>query len=81
MSLTRSQLCKKLQDVGLTYREARKVVSIIVQALTTAVKDGKAVDLPFGTMSLVEAKPKRSYRFGKIVKTHTKPKVHFRRKD
>jgi nucleoid DNA-binding protein len=80
-SLTRASLRKALQEKGFTYREAREIVKTVINSLTIALKTGRTIDTPLGKMTRVEPKPKRAYRFGKIVKTHTKPKVHFRRKD
>lgn len=82
MTVTRSYLRQALQDTGkFTYREAREIVNVLFEVLSVELKKGDTLDLPFGTMTMCKPTPKRAYRFGKIVRTHTKPKVHFRRKD
>lgn len=82
MPITRRDLRKDLQSTGeFNYRDARKVVGIILEILTSELKKNKSLNLPFGTMTLKILEPKRLYRLGKIVKVYTKPKVHFRRKD
>jgi nucleoid DNA-binding protein len=81
MTVTRSDLRKALQDEGFTYRESRLIINTIINAITEKLKMGEIVDTSFGKMTPVSPKPKRAYQLGKIVNTHTKPKVHFRRKD
>lgn len=81
MSVTRSDLRKSLQEKGFTYREARKVISALFDILTEELKKGNTLDLPFGKMTPSKPIPKRLYRLRRIVITHTKTKIHFRRKD
>lgn len=80
MTVTRSYLRALLQEEGFSYREARSIVSAILEALTEALKKDGEIDLPFGTMTLRQPAPKRAYQLGRIVRTYTKPKVHFKRK-
>lgn len=79
MTITRAFLRRTLQDKGFTYREARSLVTVIIDALTKEVKKG-AISTPFGTLTMIKPEPGRAYRLGKIVRTGRKPKVHFRSK-
>jgi nucleoid DNA-binding protein len=81
MTLTRSRLRAALQVQGFSYREARAIVSVIFEVLTEALKKNGTLELPFGSLTLCKARPKRQYRLGKIVRSYNKPQVHFRRKD
>jgi len=81
MTLTRSGLRAGLQLEGFSYREARQIVGALFDILTDTLKKKGSIELPFGTLTLLQPKPKRQYRLDKIVRTYTKPKVHFRRKD
>ena len=81
MTLTRGGLRAGLQLEGFSYREARQIVGAIFEALTDALKKNGSIELPFGTLTLHQPKPDRKFRFGRIVRTGQKAKVHFRRKD
>lgn len=80
MTVTRSYLRQLLQDTGFTYREAREIVSAIFEALIKELKKGDSLELPFGTLTFKHPNPRRNYQLGKIVRTYTKPKVHFRKR-
>lgn len=80
-SITRADLCKDLQSKGFSVRSAHLILNVILDTIIEKIKKKEEVDLPIGKMKLVQPESKRAYRFGKIVKTYTKSKVHFRRKD
>lgn len=81
MTLTRDDLRQILQKNDFTYREARAIVKCIFDTLTSELKKGTILELPFGTMVLSIPIPRRDYKLGRLVRTYTKAKVHFRRKD
>jgi nucleoid DNA-binding protein len=80
-TITRTDLRKALQQKGFTYRESRIIVTIIIDSIKDKLKKGEQIDLPIGRMTPVSPEPKRAYQLGKMVKTYTKKKIHFRRKD
>ncbi len=81
MTTTRSSLRQVLQDKGFSYREARILIKSIMDTLIERLKAGRTIEFEFGTLKPIKPQPKRQYRLGKIVRTYTKPKVHFKRKD
>ncbi len=81
MTVTRSHLRQALQDTGkFTYREAKEMITILFNILIEELKKGDKLELPFGTLTPKQPNPRRAYQLGKIVRTYTKPKIHFRRK-
>lgn len=65
--LTRAGLRKALQDIGFSYRDSRKLVKSILNALTTELKTKGKLQLPFGELTIkTSPPPKRRYRFGKL---------------
>lgn len=81
MTLTRDGLVQELQAKGFTYRESRRLIGAICDAMVAIFKRDHILDFPFGTMYLVEPNPVRAYRFGKIARRNRKRKVHFRSKN
>lgn len=80
-TITKAVLRQALQDTGdFSYREARKIVNLIVDEFTKILKQHGVLELPFGTLTVLHPKTGRAYRLGKIVRTGRKTKVHFKKK-
>jgi nucleoid DNA-binding protein len=78
--MDRRDLRDALQDAGFTYRDARRIVSAIIDAMKTQLKRG-TLDLPFGTITLERRVAIRAIRFGRISRIYRRPKATFRKKD
>ena len=77
MILTRNVLISELQDKGFTYRDARKIVSAVVEVMTKTIKEKKKLDLPFGVLSMRIPDVTRRVSFGRIVRHGRTPRFKF----
>lgn len=75
--MDRRDLRNALQDAGFTYRDARKIVSIIVEVMAKELKEKHELHLPFGTVSLRLPRPKRRISLGRIAIYGKKAKGEF----
>lgn len=80
MTLTRNDLRRDLQAVGFTYREARKLVDVVIKTMKDKLKVEGVLDTPFGTMTTKQPNPMRAYRLGQIVTINKKVRVNFKSK-
>jgi nucleoid DNA-binding protein len=81
-TLTRDKLVLALQALGFTFRRARTIVSVILDAMVRELRDGGAVAIEevLGRFEVVRRKsPKQLMRFGRPVTVNQNPKrVAFR---
>lgn len=67
-TLTRQDLIRDLRNLGFTYRQANLLLSATLDAMVRTIAQGNTIELPFGTIRVVPAKPTREWKLGKVVR-------------
>jgi nucleoid DNA-binding protein len=78
-TLTRADLRKMLQEIGLTYRQADVILDVMLDYFVSQLKTTGELELSFGTITMKQQKRRRAYKLGCIVEYH-RPKFTFKEK-
>ncbi len=62
------KLVAALTAKGFSYREADKIISAIFESMKQAILRREPVELPFGTLRVIEKDTGRKWRFGRVIR-------------
>jgi nucleoid DNA-binding protein len=68
--VTRDSIIGDLRNVGFSRRQARVLLSVILDVIVTSLTHRNTIELPFGTFRVESRPERREWRFGKVVRRY-----------